>query len=402
MKITGITAEYNPLHKGHIYQMEQARILTGCGALAVAMSGDFVQRGEPAMLDKWTRCRLALEAGADLVVEIPVQFCLGNASQYAAASVRILEALGCGKIAFGSESGDAGLLSAVAGFLDSAKEEMEERVGLLTKEGMSWPAARYEAYKALRGGGNNYPEDELSALSDPNDILAIEYIRNMRSSAPVCVRRTAAGHGDRLDSSRAFQSAGAIREAIRGGAETDSIRPYVPECTYRALLEEVPAFTDSEWVRLLKYAAMMTPAEIIEDCPSAGEGLGRLLKQRARECGDWDEIIKAVKSRRYTYTRISRLCAQLLLGITRSEYGQESPMYIRVLGFSEKGREILAGLRNEETGLPVITNINKESRILGEEAAKMLALDVKAADIYNLLTGRGREYSDHIRKPVCR
>ena len=150
MIITGITAEYNPLHNGHVYHMTEARRLTGCDALVVAMSGDFVQRGEPAIMDKWTRARHALECGADLVVEIPTLFCLGNASQYASASVRILEDLGCSQIAFGSESADKYLLISLADFIRTNHEELEDGIASMIKEGLPYPAARAEAYKKLR------------------------------------------------------------------------------------------------------------------------------------------------------------------------------------------------------------------------------------------------------------
>lgn len=400
MKITGITAEYNPLHNGHIYQMEQARRLSGCDAVAVAMSGDYVQRGEPAILDKWTRCRLALEAGADLVVEIPVLFCLGNASQYASASVWILEALGCDSIAFGSECGDAELLTNVAAVLDSYRDELEDRISRLAKEGISYPSARAEAYRSLRSGViEDILAREMSVMSDPNDILALEYIRSLRSARPVCVKRVGAGHGDGFDGSLGFQSAGAIRKGLRSADDHDMITRFVPGYTSKAFEEEKLTFPD-EWMTILRYAAMVTPADVIEDCPSGGEGLGNLIKQYAAEAESWEDMVKAVKSKRYTYTRISRLCVQLILGISRRKYSAQEPQYIRVLGFSEKGRSVLSERKNSEGDiLPVITNINKETRRLNAEAENMLALDVKAADVYNLLTGRGSEYSDHVRRP---
>ena len=404
MKITGITAEYNPLHKGHIYQIEQARSLTAGDAVAVAMSGDYVQRGEPAILDKWTRCGLALDSGADLVVEIPVQFCLGNASQYAAASVSILEALGCSSISFGSECGDAGLLSDVAAFLDSDRAGLDEMISQLTKTGMNYPSARSEAYRRLRRDtGKERLEAELAVLDSPNDILAIEYIRNLRSAVPVCVKREGAGYSEGIDRGLSFQSAGAIRNELCGGKDPASVGEYVPECTLSAISRERLTFPD-EWSLLLRYAAAMASAETIEDCPSAGEGLGNLIKKYAGGADGpekWGDIVKAVKSKRYTYTRISRLCMQLVLGMTRSTLSAEKPLYIRVLGFNEKGRKILAGLKSEGAQeLPVITNINKEAQDLSEDAARMLALDVRAADVYNLVTGRGREFSDHVRKPL--
>ena len=402
IKATGITAEYDPLHNGHVYLIEQARAVTSCDVIAAAMSGDYVQRGEPAMLDKWTRCGMALDAGADIVVEIPVQFCLGNASQYAGASVRLLEALGCSHIAFGSESGDISLLKSTADFLVSEKEAIEARISELIKDGLSYPAARAQAFWLAQDlSGSPMRPGEADVLSNPNDILALEYIKNMKTAQPVCVKRQGAQYNDGLDEDMAFQSASAIREVIRSGYDPESIRKYVPETTYKALCEGIKTFND-DWVSLLKYAAMSVSAEAAEDLPSAGEGLGNLIRTSARDNGSWEEIVLGAKSKRYTYTRISRLCMQLILGIRRSVYCMEAPGYIRVLGFNNKGRELLAELKKEEGVLPVITNINKEASSLPDDARRMLELDVYAADVYNMVTGRGRDGSDHVMRPVIK
>ncbi len=402
IKTTGITAEYDPLHNGHVYLIEQARALTQCDAIAVAMSGDYVQRGEPAMLDKWTRCRMALDAGADLVVEIPVQFCLGNAAQYASASVSLLEALGCSQIAFGSESGDVELLKNTAHFLVEEKEAIDARISELIKDGISYPAARAQAYWLAQDlSGSAMLPGEADILSSPNDILALEYIKNMKSAEPVCVKRQGAGYSEGFDESMQFQSASAIREAVRDGSFSETVKQYMPETAYKALCDGTKTFND-DWVSLLKYAAMSISAEAAEDLPSAGEGLGGLIKTSARDNSSWEEIVLGAKSKRYTYTRISRLCMQMILGIRRSMYSMESPAYVRVLGFSDKGRELLSGLKKEGCVLPVITNINKEASRLSEDARRMLDLDVFAADIYNMITGRGKELSDHVMRPVIK
>ena len=189
MKVTGITAEFDPLHNGHAYLMEEARRLTGCDALAVAMSGDFVQRGEPALTDKWARTEAALRSGADLVVEIPVLFCLGDASRYASASVRLLEECGCSHIAFGSESGDVKALQALADFINGHREELGDGIRTLTGKGLSWPAARAVVLREL--GGHEIPES-------PNDILALEYVMNMSLASPLAVKREGSGYSDEL------------------------------------------------------------------------------------------------------------------------------------------------------------------------------------------------------------
>lgn len=215
LKAAGITAEYNPLHNGHIYHIEETRRITGCDAVVVAMSGDYVQRGEPAFMDKWVRAEHALMSGADLVLEIPVLFCLGNAGQYASAAVRILEATGKVKhISFGSESGDTESLLRIAGTLRDNEPEIEAAIKETGSRGLSYPAARARAYAevsaALKGTDlNQDPEiaHDIRVLENANDILAIEYIKAMQSSEPVVISREGTGYGDPYDERKVYQNA---------------------------------------------------------------------------------------------------------------------------------------------------------------------------------------------------
>ena len=410
MKIAGITAEYNPLHSGHIYHMEETRRQTGCDAIVVAMSGDFVQRGEPAILDKWLRAEHALRAGADLVVEIPTLFCLGNASQYAGAGVRILESLGCEHISFGSESGDISTISDVAAVLEAEREAIESRISAMIKEGKSYPAARADAYKDIRSGKVSAEklDKELSVLSDPNDILALEYILNMEKATPIVVKREGSYHDTGATEPAGFTSAERVRSMIKaGGIEEIVADNNVPHCVADTFRAFHPVFPD-DCFELLKYAIISESAEVIDECPSGGEGLGNLLKSAVSEADDYNGLIMRVKSKRYTYTRISRLCMQLLLHINRNDLDFTGPGYIRVLGHSEKGREVLAGIRKatkdedaEAYALPIITNINKEIDKLESAALGQLKLDIHASEIYDLISAEGSEqHVEQRMKPV--
>lgn len=384
MKATGITAEYNPLHKGHVYNIEQAKAVTSCDAVVVAMSGDFVQRGEPAVLDKWTRTAHALNCGADLVVEIPVLYCLGNAGQYASAGVKLLEALGpVTHIAFGSESGNTEELISTADFLKSNRTELEDRIKTLAREGLSYPAARARAVE--ESGGCRAASD---ILTRPNDILAIEYIMAMEKAAPVAVQRMGAAYAQSVTPELEFQSATGIREMIRNGGAFDG---YVPDCVAESLrtegFAEALLESDIKLFDLVRFAVMSAEADEIDDCPSGGEGLGNLLKREVRTACSLDELISCVKSRRYTYTRISRLLMQLLTGISRKDH-DGGPGYIRVLGFNDTGRALLSEVKNYQlSGLPIITNINKERGILDDSALRSLELDIHASDLFNLIRG---------------
>ena len=408
MKACGIIAEYNPLHNGHVYHLEQARLLTGADAVVVAMSGDHVQRGEPAIIDKWTRTELALKSGADLVIEIPALFCLGNAGQYAGAGVRLLEATGkVSHIAFGSETDDAEPLKRIAETLRDKNAEIDSIILKMRDKGLSYPAARELAYAQMRAAlKGTDPESDSEILGDrnlfdkPNAILAVEYIKAMRMAEPVVIHRKGAGYSDPYDENAAYQSASAIRTQTFDGLDAGR---FVPECTAEALKKcHLTGPDRDKWFDALTYAVLSTDAEIIEDCPSGGEGLANLMKSSLGEANSWTSFIKKIKSKRYTYTRLSRLCMQLLLGITRSKYDISEPEYIRVLGTNEKGRKLLAEMRDDGSAdLPVIINVNKSMGDLSEKAQKLLELDMHATDIYNLMTGADiREGSEHRHAPV--
>lgn len=408
MKAAGITAEYNPLHNGHVYHIEETRRITGCDAVIVAMSGDYVQRGEPAIMDKWVRTEHELRCGADLVLEIPVLFCLGNAGQYANAAVSILEATGkVSHISFGSESGNKESLVRIAGTFRDNSSEIESAVKDIRGMGFSYPAARALAYSEVSAAIKGTDPDtdsgilgDMRILEKSNDILAIEYIKAMKSASPVVIRREGAGYGDPYDERIVYQSSSAIRAQTFSGRDTSG---YLPGCTAESLKECHLTGPDRDsWYDILRYAVLSTDEKTIEDCPSGGEGLAFLMKSAAASADSWTAFIRYIKSRRYAYTRLSRLCMQLVLGINRSRYEISSPEYIRVLGFSEKGRKLLAEMRDEETSsLPVIINVNKSAGNLNTKAEALLQLDTHAADIYNLVTkGEIGPYSDHRHSPV--
>lgn len=403
MKATGIIAEYNPLHNGHVYHMDQARDRTGADAVIVAMSGNFVQRGEPAFFDKWTRAEHALKCGADLVVEIPVLFCLGNAGQYAGAGVRLLEATGkVSHISFGSKSGETDLLCKIAEDFTNYSGQISEEIIRCRKKGFSFPAARELAYFNIvhSDAANTADHKAHKILNDPNDILALEYIMAMRKAEPVAVKRAGAGYDDPYDQKFAYQSASALRTQAFSGRD---ISRYVPECVVSEIRTGNMAGTRTgSWFDILRYAVLSTSADVIEDCPSGGEGLANLMKSTVARAPDWEGFVRRVQSKRYTYTRLSRLCMQVILGIRRTEYTMQEPGYIRILGFNNKGRELLSEIRNEESAsLPVITNINKEKEKLSDEALQLLDLDCHASDVYNLVCGNDiSSHSDYVHAPV--
>ncbi len=394
MNAVGIVAEYNPIHNGHIYHINQARSQSGCECVVVALSGNFVQRGEPAIIDKWSRAELAVKNGADLVVEIPTVFALGNAGQYAAGGVGTLESLGkVTYISFGSESGNVEKLMSFSRKLQTHEEEVKKRIGELIKTGVSYPIARSQAYKMVINDGSEIPMSS-------NDVLAIEYLKNLKNAVPIAVERKGAGYNDFIDNNLEFQSASGIRNLLKT-SDYDSIKRYVPSNSLKTLEEQKLCNIDDLW-NILRFTVISSSAEDIDECPAGGEGLGNLMKSEIYKADSYEAFINAVKSKRYTYTRISRLCMQLILGVRRDD-PELKPGYIRILGFNEKGRALLKEIRNEECStLPVLTNINKERNLISNNfsASRILDMDIHAANVYNLVTGRDiYKCSDYRKRP---
>ncbi len=369
--VIGIIAEYNPFHRGHRYQIETAAAAASADAAVVVMSGNFVQRGSFACADKWTRAEMALRNGADLIIEIPVARCLGDASSYASAGVGLLEATGIvTHLAFGSESGDLETLQAAADHLNAEAPDLQEMIRAFQAAGRSYPAARAAALEACCG----IPAE---VLSRPNDILAVEYLRAVRTLSPVPVRRVGPGYHETGIGKEALMSSSGVRQALREGRD---ISAAIPE---NIRWQKIPFLLDeSRFADLIRYRILTAGIREIMDCPAGEEGLAHLLKEAARTEDTPEGLILAVKSRRYTYTRISRLLYQLLLGITR-EQAAEPPEYLRILGFTEKGRELLRDMTDGAATLPVITNVNRTKVV-----SRQLETEFRATDLYNLGCGR--------------
>ncbi len=339
MKTAGIVCEYNPLHNGHIYHLNETRRLSGADALVLAMSGNFVQRGEPAILDKWERARLAVSAGADLVLEIPTLYCLADAGRYAKGGIGTLKALGiCDFISFGSESGDLESLSLIAERLADNKEEIDKIISENKDLGLSFPTARELAYENIFGDASRasskdaFDDADKDANQDANngrnaeiptssnDILAIEYLKQISDSGlkPITVKRIGASYNEELNDGKQFQSASAIRKALEKG---EDVSPYVPADVLLKLnqaraLGRFGKPAEERLFNLIRYAIISSTVEQIDECPSGGEGLGNRIKEAVIKSDNLQDLLLASKSKRYTYTRLSRLPFKYSLGWT--------------------------------------------------------------------------------------
>lgn len=332
MKIVGIITEYNPFHNGHARQIRLIRdALGGDTAIVCAMSGSFVQRGAPAIFDKHLRSRAAVDAGADLVLEMPVQTSLSSAEGFARGGVRILGQL-CDTLCFGSESGDRESMMATASALLSPEFSSHLRPHL--DAGLSFPAARQKALEEMACGG--------TLLEKPNDILAVEYCKAILSQQqkmnifPI-VRQ--GGYHDLIPEA-SQPSATSLRRLILDGGD---LSPYVPRQVWSGF-QNAPVHTTAAAERAIVYRLRtMTEAEF-EALPYGSEGLWRKLMHASRRCSTLDEILAQVKSKRYTRSRLDRMVMCAFLGLDRDTM-EASPEYTRILAFSDRGRQILAAHR---------------------------------------------------------
>ena len=325
MKIVGILCEYNPLHLGHAKQMSMIR---GASpeetAIVCLMSGNFVQRGYPAVFDKMLRARAALQAGADLVLELPVQYALSSAEGFAAGAVSILGSF-CDEMSFGAEHPDPAALLATAEALLSPAFSGHLRRHL--DEGLSFPAARA---KALADMG----ADE-TLVSSPNDILAVEYCKAILAQnctmRPAPIHRAGSYHDVQADPEN--PSATSLRALIEGG---EGFRPFVPTDLYEGAA--VHTLKQGERAMLSKLRTM-TDAEF-EALPYGSEGLWRKLMHECRRQNSLEDILTAVKSKRYTRSRLDRMVMCAYLGLTKDDLCSPAP-YCRVLGFTKRGQQVL-------------------------------------------------------------
>ncbi|MBO4298427.1 MAG: nucleotidyltransferase family protein [Clostridia bacterium] len=392
MKICGVVAEYNPFHNGHARQLEKARALSGCDYVIVCMGGGVSQRGEVMLLDKRTRARMALEGGADLVVELPALFAVRPADAFARGGVLTLAGLGVDALSFGCETDDAALLASLAHALDeeSAALSAETRRGLV--EGKSHARARGEALEKLGG----LPE---GFLNRPNTALALEYMRAAaRLNRPVAIH-VVKRLGDYHDATLGpLASASAIRSAVEtGGAE--AVRQAMPDSAFRLLSE---CLREGRFARMERLDSLLlyrlraaAPGELAALC-DVSEGIESLFLKHSEAAVSREDLLARVKSKRYTYARLSRFCACALLNLTREDVlAHPAPEYARVLGFRRDALPLLRRLK-EIADLPLVTDAVqlRDSPLFRFDRA---AADLQALAMENpAFRAAGRDFTDPI------
>lgn len=335
MNIAGIVAEYNPFHKGHAYHIAQTRKNTGCEFVICVMSGAFTQRGEPAIFDQWVRTRMALEGGADMVLELPVLFSLSSAESFAFGSVLILAAAGCNTLSFGAEAPNFEVLSRIASILTDEPEIYQKSLAAELSRGVSFPSARTAALRAT------LPTLDPNILTAPNNILAIEYLKALKKMGSPMQPYILQRKGNYLSTEMQcdYPSAMAIRQAYKEGSFVATTPCVFPEAMFSPVVYKLRTMS-------LKEIALL---------PDVSEGLEYRIKNAANTALNWEDLIEKIKSKRYTRTRIQRILAYALLHISKKDMAHSAQIpYIKILGIKKESLCLMRMLR--EAPIPFVTN----------------------------------------------
>ena len=393
MKVAGIIAEYNPFHNGHQYQIKQIRKETGADYVVVIMSGNFLERGVPAITDKYSRSRMALQCGADLVFELPTLWASASAERFANAGVSLLASTHIvDTICYGAEQPDSALMQKIVRILNS-HSSYNEALLAFQKQGLTFPASRARALSLLLP---DYDEAEVLAfLSAPNNILALEYEKaiagwnatHTHQIEGYGIKRIGGGYHDET-LHQEYSSATAIRNLLLDSdkATTDDLHSQVPPFVYEQLIEDAAkgSLMDTNDFSAALYARLWTYRKMgytqFADCSTE---LSNKIINHLDQFTSFTEFAMLLKTREVTYTRVCRVLIHILLDIRQDDYAAYAPdtAYLRILGFRRESSELLSAIK-KEASLPLVTKMADASHILSTQAAELLRLDIAAADLY--------------------
>lgn len=390
MKVNGIIAEYNPFHNGHKYHMEESRRSTGADYTIIAMSGNFMQRGAPALLDKYTRTKMALLGGADLVLEIPAFYACGSAEYFATGAAALLDKLGVvDYLCFGSEWGREDVLYRIARILSDEPEGYRLRLRTELRQGRSFPAARCNAlmdYCPALG------DSIMDVFSSPNNILGIEYLKALTARQSAIVPHTTKRIGSDYHDKRLGEnqsSALAIRHAIFSRLDLDFLSDQMPgealEIMKEALSLTMP-IRPNDFSLPLHYKLLQETEEGYEKYMDVSPDLSDRILKSVYQFTGFSGFCDFLKTRNLTYTRISRCMTHILLNITKAELEAAKAIdhvpYARVLGFRRSASPLLSAIR-EHSSIPMVTRLSEARSLLSEPAWYMLRRDIAIANLYN-------------------
>lgn len=386
MQVAGIIAEYNPFHNGHKYHLDAVRRQSNADYIIVVMSGDFTQRGAPALIHKYARAEMALSNGADLVLELPLYYACGSAEYFAGGAVALLDKLGVvNTLGFGSECGDIQQLLSLASFLNEETLPYQEALKKNLKAGKSYPLARQAALSAASSG-------EAALLSSPNNILGVEYCRALQKRGslihPITVTRIgSAYHESALGS--IHSSALAIRNSLAEGADLSALRKHLPESVSHLLSREAgktfPLF-DHDFSALLHYKLILDSQKGYAQYVDVSQELSDRIQNHLHEFTSFQQFCSLIKTRDMTYTRVSRCLMHILLDLKKTTLAEaidsDYVPYARILGFKKKSAALFTALK-KNSSIPLLSKLSDASANLSAAEYRLLLADMQAAHIYH-------------------
>lgn len=371
----GIICEYNPFHNGHLYHLEKVKVIAKEEPIILVMSGNFTQRGNISIIEKYDKTKIALKYGVDLVIELPFEFATQSSDYFAKGSIKLLNELKCNKLIFGSESNNVDELINLANiqlnnkkYNSLVKEELDK--------GINYPTAMNNALKKV---SNN-------SINTPNDLLGLSYIKeivkNKYDIEPITIKRTNDYNSKEIEG--IITSATSIREALKNNKDISSTLP-------KESLDSIIKYDDNKYFEILRYKIISDKDLSIYQ--TVDEGLDNKIKRVINEVNNLDDLINKIKSKRYTYNKLSRMFTHIICSYTKEENGYNKDInYIRILGFSNKGKNYLNKIK-KDINIPIITNINKNN-------INLLNTELKVDNIYNLITNRNDNL--YSKKPIIK
>ena len=395
--ITGIITEYNPFHKGHEFHLQNAKSDTNANGIVCVMSGNFMQRGTPGIIDKWKRAEMAIKNGVDLVLELPIVYSLSSAEHFAFGSVSLLNSLGIvDTLYFGSEEGSIDILESIANTLINEPFEYKNYLKSNLNLGLPFHLSRANAL-------NKYfnSNDVLNVLSNSNNILGIEYIKALialqSQITPMTLKREGASYNDNNLSS-SYSSATSIRKHLKENSLDDLI-DVLPKASYDILCDlsssNYPFIFEEDMFKYIKYK-LLTNEKSLLNLPDISEGLENKILKEVLNSNSLNELILNSKSKRYTYTRINRILAQSFLNLEEFDLLSLSKMvapYARVLGFNSIGRNMLKDIKSKGT-IDIITKVPINN------LCDHMKIDILATKAYSLLNSNINPMDDYLKGPV--
>ena len=389
-RVLGIIAEYNPFHNGHLYHIAKSKEETGSQYVIAVISGNFVQRGNTSIVNKWIKARMALLNGVDLVIELPTIYSISSAENFAEGAIKILNSLGVvDTLSFGMEAKDVSTLNNIANVLYTEPKEYITMLSHELKKGNSFPKARENALMMYLNDIKRY----ANVMAGSNNILGIEYLKTKKKTksiiTPVGIKREKVLYNDKYIVDE-FASATAIRKMLMT-KELNDISKVMPRSSYLQLGEELKlghyVIDISRFEKEIIYTLRKMSVEEIANIPDVSEGLENSIKNAADSCNTLTELINIVKTKRFTQTRIQRILLYSLLGITKKhmEISKKVTPYVRVLGFNNKGKELISEMMRLNPKLNVVTSVKKYiDTVANKNLKEMLETDILATNVYTL------------------